>query len=198
MHWSQEKGLPMGEIKSTLEIALEKAKAMEISTEDRARFKEEEIFAKAREIFQQFVNHSRRESPLAEEIKRSGKDASLLRKCLIEIFLNALDLSHSSERIWQGLQELGLRDPGPHREAVIRIAEDDKRARRDKAEKLETMLRESLAREGISGTAVDLNIEGSSQWKDFLTQQDHRVSEELERLRQDISRVIEGDSSSPR
>lgn len=188
----------MGEIKSTLEIALEKAKAVEISSEDRKRFKREEIASKARDIFHLYTNHPNRSSNLAETINGSGKDASLLKQCLTEIFLVALDLSHSSERIWQGLQELGLRDTGPFREAFTRIANDDDRARKEEAEKVENTLRESLAKAGISGTAVDPNIEGSSQLKDVLNSLDQRVSAELERLRQEIARAIEGGSSSPR
>ena len=188
----------MGEIKSTLEIALEKAKAVEISSEDRERFKKEEVLSKAREIFQGYTNHRTRSRSLAEAIKGSGKTASLLKQSLTEIFLGALDLSHSSERIWEGLQELGLKDTGPFQEALTRIAEDDRRARTEEAEKMRNMLRESLAKSGISGTAVDPNIEGNAQWKDVLDSLDQRVSTELETLRQKIARAIEEGSSSPR
>jgi hypothetical protein len=188
----------MGEIKSTLEIALEKAKAVEISKEERERFKREEVLAKARDIFSRFKNHPSRTTRLVQEIKRSGEDARLLKACLTEIFLEALDDAHSSERIWQGLQELGLKDRVPFKESLSQIAEDEKRARREEIGKVENTLRESLAKRGISGTAVDPNIEENAHWKDFLTNLDQRVSEDLKMLRQRIFRAIEAGSSSPR
>lgn len=188
----------MGEIKSTLEIALEKAKAVEISPQDRKRFKREEALSKAREILQHYTNHPTRSSSLAEVITKSGKDASLLKQCLIEAFLETLDLSHPSERIWGGLRELGLRDTTPFQKAFARIAEDDNRARREEAEKIQNRLLESLAKAGISGTAVDPNIEGSPQWKEALENHDQRISAALDGLRQEIARAIEKNSSSPR
>jgi len=144
------------------------------------------------------MNYPSRSTRLAQEIKKSGKNATILKKHLTEVFVQALDISNSSERIWQGLQELGLKDPTPFREALTRVAEDEKRARREEARKAENRLRESLERAGISGTAVDPNIEGSAQWKDFLSNLDQRVSQELQTLRRRIVRAIEEGSSSPR
>ncbi len=188
----------MGEIKSTLEIALEKAKAVEISSEDRERFKREKLVSEARNIFQQYVSRPNRLGDLSEAIEGREKDPSLLKQCLIDVFLGALDRSRSSERIWQGLQELGLEDPGPFREAFTRIAEDEDRARREEAEKVKIAIRESLARAGISGSAVDPNLEESSPWKEVLHSLDERASAERERLRSRIATAIERRSSSPR
>lgn len=188
----------MGEIKSTLEIALEKAKAVEISSEEREHFKREEILARAKDIFSRFINYPSRSTSLAKEIKKSGKNATILKKHLTEVFVEALDISNSSERVWQGLQELGLKDPTPFKEALTRAAKDEKRARQKEARKAENRLRESLERAGISGTAVDPNIEGSAQWRDFLSNLDQRLSEELHTLRRGIVRAIEEGSSSPR
>lgn len=188
----------MGEIKSTLEIALEKAKAVEVSSEERKRFKREDALAKARDIFEQFINHPSRSRNLPEEIKKSGKDPSVLKECLAEILLGAIDLSRSTERIWQGLQQLGLGDTDPFKEALSRLVEDSNKARTKEAESLEKVLRESLGKAGISGTAVDPNVEGSSQWKDFISDLDQRVSGELQRLRQEIACTIEGRNNSPR
>jgi len=188
----------MGEIKSTFEIALEKAKAVEISSEDRKRFKREEVLSKARDLFRRYTNHPNRSVSLAEAIETGGKDAPLLMQCLTEIFLGALDPSHPSERIWQGLRELGLGDIGPFQEAFARMVEDNERARKEGAEKLRNTLRESLAKAGISGTAVDPNIEESSQWKDLVKSLDQRISNGLHRLRQEIAHAIERNSSLPR
>lgn len=188
----------MAEIKSTLEIALEKAKAMEISSDDRKRFKREEVLSRARDIFQSYTNRAIRSGSLADAITATGKDASLLKQCLIEIVVGTLDPSHSSDRIWEGLRELGLGDAAPFQRAFTRIAEDDRRARKEGAERVEKMLRESLAKSGIAGTAVDPNVEASPQCKEVLDTLDQTISAELHRLRQEIARAIEKDSSSPR
>jgi hypothetical protein len=188
----------MAEIKSTLEIAMEKAKAVEISSKDRERFRREEALSEATKIFQRYTTSPARSGSLEETIMKSGKDASLLRGCLTEIFLNTLDLSHPTERIWDGLQELGLGKTAAFQELFNRIAEDYQKAHHDEAETLGNAMKKSLAEAGISGTAVDPNIEQSVQWKDALERLDQRVSTDLERLRQKIARAIEKRSNSPR
>ncbi len=188
----------MGEIKSTLEIALEKAKAMEISPEDRERFKKEEILSVAREIFQAHMNHSNKSVSLMKEIRKKEKDTSAITYSLTEMFIEALDLTHSSERIWQGLQELGLKDADHFREILAGMKADNAQARQQAAQKVGEEIRECLSESGISGTAVDPNIEGSPRWTASMQSLDARFSSRLENFRKEISRAIEGHSSSPR
>jgi hypothetical protein len=188
----------MGEVKSTLEIALEKAKRIEISADERMHFKREEILSAARAVFRLYTDHPRRSDDLAQAIKDAGKNAALFRDCLIEVFLEALHPAHPIEGIWEGLQELGLSDPPHFRASLDRIAEDDERSRREESRKLEDVLRESLARAGISGTAVQPHIADTADWKETLQRLDQKLSAAIEGLRQDIARSIGRRNSSPR
>jgi len=188
----------MGEIKSTLEIALEKAKAVEISSEDRERFKHEAIHSKARDLFQRYTSHGDRSISLSEAIKKIGKDASLLEECVIERFLEALDPYNPSETIWAGLSELGLENPNPFRDTLSRLAEENARGRREAAEDIRKMVRDSLVKEGISGTAIDPNIEENTHWKDISKALDQEVSAGLDGLRQEVSHATKRRNSSAR
>jgi hypothetical protein len=188
----------VAEIKSTLEIALEKAKAVEISSEDRKRFKQEEIRSKARDIFQRYTNHPSRLDSLTKTIRESGDDESLLRECLKDRFLDVLDLSDPSQRIWEGLRELGLENPEPFREALRHMAEESDKIRQEGVENVKKMVRQSLSESGISGTAIDPNIDEAPQWKDIVKSLDQSTSDGLARLRQKIARAIRKHSSSAR
>ncbi|NIQ38545.1 MAG: hypothetical protein GTN81_08145 [Proteobacteria bacterium] len=189
----------MGEIKSTLEIAMEKAKAVEVSSEDRERFKREEILAKARDIFLRFTRHPNRTMSVAAEVKRGGKDTPLLKESLVEVFLEALDPSDPSERIWKGLEELGLKKSDTFRKSLANLAEEEKKAYEEQASKVERKIMESLGKSGISGNAVDVNVEGSTQWLDFLEDLKKKNAAKLQTLRQKIARAITaGDGDSPR
>lgn len=180
----------MGEIKSTLEIALEKAGAMEISSEDRKRFKDEEIHSRARDLFHRYMEHPTRSQSLREAIRQSGEDAPWLENELRERFLQALHPSRDSERIWEGFRELGLEDPTPFREALSRIAGDLEKGRREAAGKAEERLRHSLSALGISGTAVDPNVEASDPWRNMFGTVEQRATAEIDRLRQEIARAM--------
>jgi hypothetical protein len=186
----------MAEVKSTLEIALEKANALEVSSQDREHFKREEALSTARSVFRAYTQHPQRLQSLSEAIQNSGKDPTLLRQCLVEVFLESLDPANPSERIWEGLGELGLGDTGTLRRTFKKMIEDDTKARKKGAEKVEILLRDSLSKAGISGTAVEPNIEQSGQWKDVVTNLDQRLSAELGRLRKEIAGAIESHSSS--
>ena len=188
----------MGEVKSTLEIALEKAKRIEISADERMHFRREEILSKARAVFRLYTDHPRRSNGLAEAIQDAGKDAAVLRDCLIEVFLEALHPAHPTEGIWEGLQELGLSDPHRFRESLDRIAENDARSRREERRKLEDALRESLAQSGISGTAVQPHTADTTAWKETLERLDQELAAAIEGLRREITRSIGRRNSSPR
>ena len=188
----------MGEVKSTLEIALEKADALKVSSEDRKRFKHEEALSRARDILRLYTNDPQKSSGIEETIQESGEDRTLLQQCLTEVFLEALDPSHTSEVIWEGLGELGLRDAGSFQAALTRIAEEHAGALKEEAEKIGGMLRDSLAKAGISGTAVEPNVEQSPQWEEIANRLDQARAAQLDRLRREIATAIEKNSSSPR
>jgi len=188
----------MTEVKSTLEIALEKAKAMEISPEDRRRFKQEEMLSRAKVIFRDYINHLHRPDTIRQALKESHEDVPLLRKCLTEVFVGALEPGQPSDRIWEGLGELGLSDTGPFEEALTRITENHVKSLQKAAERVLDQVVHALTEIGISGTAVDVNIEASAFWRNSLRKLNERRCAELDKLRQDITRAIERRSNSPR
>jgi hypothetical protein len=188
----------MGEIKSTLDIALEKAKAIKISPEDRKHFKQKEILSKTRDIFQQYIDHPNRSEGLTKAIKDSGKDAPLIKESLTEAFLAALDPSHPSGRVWEGLHELGLKEIQPFQEKLAQIAQKNEKAQTEERKKVETVLLESLSGSGITGTAIDPNVDETPQWKQTLAALDQKTASELGRLRDEIVRAIKSRSSSAR
>lgn len=195
---SKHPGELMAEVKSTLEIALEKANALEVSSKDREQFKREEALSKATSIFRLYTQHPQRLKSLSQAIEDSGTDATLVRQCLREVFLKSLGPHNPSDRIWEGLQELGLQDRGNFQTAFSEILEDDARARQEVAERVNNLLRDSLSKTGISGTAVDPNIEKSPHWEEAVKGLDQNLSAELDRLRQKIVSAIERRNSSLR
>ncbi len=187
----------MAEVKSTLEIALEKAKNMEISSDDRRRFKHEEMVSRARDIFKDHMNNFHRSDIIRQALKESREDAPLLRQCLTEVLVGAVEPGQPSERIWEGLRELGLSDTGPFEKALNRITENDARSRRETAQRIKDRVRRSLAEAGISGTAVDIHAEASDQWKESLSERDKKRCVELDAIRTEIAEATERRSSSP-
>jgi hypothetical protein len=187
----------MAEVKSTLEIALEKAKNMEISSDERRRFKHEAMVSRARDIFQNHMNNFHRSDIIRQALKESLEDAPLLRQCLTELLVGALEPGQSSERIWEGLRELGLSDTGPFEKALTRIAENDARSRRETAQRIKERVRRSLAEAGISGTAVDIRVEASDRCKTGLSERGKKSRAELDAIRTEIAEAIGRRSSSP-
>ena len=60
------------------------------------------------------------------------------------------------------------------------------------------MVRQSLSESGISGTAIDPNVDEAPQWKDIVKSLDQSTSDGLARLRQKIAHAIGKHSSSAR
>ena len=188
----------MAEVKSTLEIALEKAKNMEISSDERRRFKHEAMVSRARDIFQDHMNNFHRSDIIRQALKESLEDAPLLRQCLTELLVGALEPGQSSERIWEGLHELGVFDTDTFKKTLTRITENSVRSQGETREQLKDQIVRDLSEIGISGTALDINLEASGHCKDTLQELNQKTRADLDNLYQEITRAIEKCSNSPR
>ena len=174
----------MGEIKSTLDLVMEKTKNLSLSTEEREKQKENEIGKKIRGILQRLQDQTLTMDQLNSEYDRLKKENNLSDNTLLmnEIF-NRLDLNKYDQKLLALLKDLC----GANTKKIESILNDYQDAINAAASYRIIELREGLAQKhSISGSAVVPNLDADETWqteaRDIRTKFEQKLDAEKDKL----------------
>ncbi len=169
----------MAEIKSAIELAMEKTKGLRLSQEEMEHLQEEEMQTKAHGLVNRFLEVDFHFKEVEKELARfSSNQRKELEGLLIQYLGEALQLDKDNELIFQGIETLR---EGKKR-VVQRIRDLTKifQVQREKEyREVEKELLAKLERQGISGSAVQPKVEGSAEWEEALSQFKPAFEEQL-------------------
>ena len=179
----------MAEIKSTLELAMERTKKIVISREEREEIRQKEILQKAMGLFHRYTEGSLSLKEVEKEIGRlEEKTKIVIKEILLSRWAEALSLNGENERLLMGIEFLKGRKVDPWRERlddlVSRYGQEKERAEEETRDRRLAALR----REGIYGSAVDPRVEGDPLWEKERTRLDRQYGIELEKVKEQFIR----------
>ena len=97
----------MGEIKSSLELAMERTKKFAISEKEKEEIKQKEVLRKATSLFHRYrEGHLPLNDILKEIEKMEKKTAITVKELLLSQWIDALSLDDDSEKILKGIESL--------------------------------------------------------------------------------------------
>ncbi len=178
----------MGEIKSTLDLALERTRKITISEKEREEIKHRETVQKAESLFHRYREGHLSLTELAKEIRKMEKSAAAhVKAVLVSQWVDRLSLSEEGERFLEGINSLKSRPMDEVTKQFRSLLSESQTARETLRRQVETEMLEVLKREGICGSAVHPRVEGSQGWKEGTARLDRlfkaRLSEIQEQLR---------------
>jgi hypothetical protein len=177
----------MGEIKSTLELAMERTKKFAISEKEKEEMKQKEILQKATSLF-----HRYREGhvPLNEILKEIGrmekKTANTVKESLLSQWIDALSLDDDDERIFKGIESLKGRSIDRVKQKFHSLLSQYQEEKERVKEKVRVQLAETLRKDGIYGSTVEPKIEGGELWKKEIEKLSHSYRVKLEEIKEQL------------
>jgi len=175
----------MAEIKSTLELAMERTKKIGISEKERKEIKQKEIGQKVNALSHRYMQgHLSLNEILREMEKMDEKTQTIAKETLVSQWIDALSLKNEDERLLKGIESLRHRTTDQLKEKHHQLLSQYRREEEKIKEKVRAQLTEALKREGIHGSAVELNIEASPLWKKEGENLDHLYSSKLEEIKE--------------
>jgi hypothetical protein len=176
----------MAEIKSSVELALERTKGLRLSHEEMEKIKEEEVQSKAVGLVNRFLEV---DFHLRDVEKELGKFDPQQRKHLEQLFLQhlieAMSLDRDNDLILQGLEALLPKSAWTVKK-IQDLLQRYQLRKKDEILKTTTRLLAGLERLGISGSAVHPKIEGSPEWEQALSTFKPGFEEELKKLKKGV------------
>jgi len=177
----------MGEIKSTLELAMEKTKKFAISEKEREEMKQEEVLQKAASLFHRYREGLLPLHEILRQIDRMEKErATTVKELLLSQWIDALSLDDDEEKIFKGIELLEQRNIDEARQEFRSLRSRYQREKEKIKEKVRLQLIEGLRKEGIYGSAVEPKFEGNELWEKENERLRHSFKMALEEIKEQL------------
>jgi hypothetical protein len=177
----------MGEIKSTLELAMERAKKFAISEKEKEEIKQKEVLQKATTLFHRYrEGHLPLNNILKEIEKMEKKTAITVRESLLSQWIDALSLDDGDERILKGIESLKQQSIKEVKQKFHHLLSQYQGEKEKVKEKVKVQFTEALRKDGIYGNAVEPNLEGGELWKKENEKLDQIYKVKLEEIKEQL------------
>lgn len=180
----------MAEIKSTLELALERTKNLSISEEEKEEIKKKEILLKASGMFNRYMEDYVSVGDVMREIGRlEGKAGALTREFLLSQAIGAISLERDNEKLLRVIESLKGRDVGDAKRKLASFRSEYEREKQEAAEEIMVRMEASLRQDGISGSGVVPRIQGSSEWEEKVEGLQQAFRERIGEIKKDLKKL---------
>jgi hypothetical protein len=177
----------MGKIKSTLELAMERTRKFTLSEKEKEEMRQKEVLRKATSLFHRYREKHLSSNEILREIGRMEKNTSTtVKELLLSQWIEALSLDDDDEdeRILKGVESLMERSIAEIKQRFHHLLSQYQTEKEKVREQMTVQWIEALRMEGIYGSAVDPNLEGSDRWKKESERLDQSYRMKLEAIKQ--------------
>ena len=155
----------MGEIKSTLDIIMEKTKGLTLTEAEKKAFREKEVEGKVKGLLLKFIDGFMDLKNLKKEISSIGeKDQGIAIEIVIKECLGRIDPTTDNRLLFDILEHVAGVDVTPYQG---RMSEYQKDLAREQGLR-EQGLKKRILKKGISGSAVLPNIHADQGWVRYV------------------------------
>lgn len=177
----------MGEIKSSLELAMERTKKVAISEKEKEEIKQKEVLQKATSLFHRYrEGHLPLNDILKEIEKMEQKTAATVKELLLSQWIDTLSLEDDAERIFKGIESLKQRSIEEAKKRFHHLLSKYQDEKERIKEKLRVEFTEALRKDTIYGSAVEPKLEGGELWKKEKDKLDHSYKIKLEEIKEQL------------
>ena len=169
----------MAEIKSTLDLIMEKTKGLTMSDEEKEAFQQKEMEGKLRGPIQKYMEGRLKIEKFEMELEAISQDKQeAARRFIIKECLSRIEPDGENARIIEVLEQLGKINCQPLRDLIAEYRGDT--GGQDNEQVQELLMR--LQEQGISGSAVMPNVKADSQYLQHIEEKKADFQEKLDAL----------------
>ena len=168
----------MGEIRSTMDIIMEKAKGLTMTDEEKEAFRKKETEGKVRGLLQRFLDGFIDAERLKDGIGSLGEKRYAIREALIRECMGRMEPGADNTILLDALENAAGLDIAPIRKIILDYNQDLEQQKMDRKQ----VLQKNLEGLGISGSAVIPNIHADQEWIKDLSEMNKGFQEKLKNI----------------
>lgn len=166
----------MGEIRSTLDIIMEKAERVTVTDEEKEAFMKSEVKGKVRGLLQKHLDGIINKERLKKEVEAmAGERYVVATAVLKKECLDRIEPGEDNRPLLEILAYVVGLDTKPIGELLSRYRQEQEENRGNR----ESALKERLKDQGISGTAVLPNLGADPEWTRYLSEMKARFRQRI-------------------
>ena len=178
----------MAEIKSAVELAMEKTKGMHLSREEKEKIKEEELHSKAQSLVNRFLEEDFRPGGVEKELARyTPEEREHLEKLIFRSLCEAIQLDRLNDLLFQRIEAFQKESKNTI-DKIRKLIEDYRRQQEKEYRQAEKVLLKKWERQGISGSAVQPRVEGSPEWQEAVGKFKQPFDDQLHILKKQLQK----------
>ena len=169
----------MAEIRSTLDIIMEKAKNLTVTDEDKKDFVEKEVQGRVKGLFQKYLDGILSTQQLKAEMASFDEERRpVAKKELRAMCLTAMTVAGDNQPLFEILDQL----LGCHIKPVLDLIDEFREQRKKEHNKRTKGQIQTLEARGVSGSAVIPNLKANPSWRSYLSDMADQFQERLTAL----------------
>ena len=169
----------MGEIKSTLDIIMEKTKGLTMTEEEKEAFRNKETEGKVRGLLQRFLDGFIDAERLKDEIGGLGeKRYAVAREALFRECKDRMEPGADNTILLDALENAVGLDIAPIQKIILDSNQDLEQQKMDRKQ----VLQKNLKGLGLSGSAVIPNIHADQEWIRHLSEMNRGFQKKLKNI----------------
>jgi len=153
----------MAEIKSTLDLIMEKTKNMTMSDEEKKVLRQKELHGKVKGWMQRYADGQIDMRTIKEDMQEHESDRQTILKFFRKEALERIEPNEDNERMFQILADILGEDTQPISRRIDAFVKD---RQQHMAQHVKRLL-QTLADQGIRGSAVIPNLDKDQAWQDW-------------------------------
>ena len=179
----------MAEIKSAIELAMEKTKGLHLSREEKEKLQEEELHSKAHSLVNRFLEVDFHLKEVEKELsKYDAHQREQLEKLVLQYLTEAIQLDRDNDLIFQGIESFLVKSKSIIKK-MKELMEGYGKKKEKEYQKTGRDLLTKLERQGISGSAVQPKIEGSREWEEAIAKFRPTFEAQLQVLKKELGSI---------
>ena len=174
----------MGEIKSTLDLVMEKTRTLSLTDEEKERLRQAELIRRGESLARRYISEEISFEQLELELtKEYYENQTILKKTLTRFFLESIFLDQPTHRVFRALRYL-IKEETVQR--LEKLKEDYVKTSEAHYAGIEEDARSELALRGITGSAIVPKVESSSAWREARSAFEPQFTIELDAIKEKI------------
>ncbi|HOE18253.1 MAG TPA: hypothetical protein PLX02_11665 [Syntrophorhabdaceae bacterium] len=180
----------MAEIKSAIELAMEKTKGMGMDERERESFARKDIENRIRAILRRYYEEMTDSEGVQKELGAIEGDPEMKKGVLFDLLIEGFDVKGDNDKIFSLFHLAGI---GLDKRLGAELEELQRGFAREMEKRkmiIGSRIEDKLKKVGIGGNGVEPNIEAWDEWQEAVDDVAHAFSERLEEWKKRLAEKI--------